>query len=101
MHLLWFQAALYPTGSEDQPEDPLTWEPGEMEFDDEFSLPQSTILATLLARKSEEESFTGVPPKLVLITLHFFSIETLTFLVGFHAFRMQPLFKFIFIQFFC
>ncbi|XP_053408387.1 uncharacterized protein LOC123564827 [Mercenaria mercenaria] len=60
-----YQAALYPTGSEDQPEDALTWEPGEMEFDDEFSLPQSTILATLLARRSEEESFSGVPPKLV------------------------------------
>lgn len=60
-----FQAALYPTGSEDQPEDALTWEPGEMEFDDEFSPPQSTILATLLAHRSEEESYSGVPPKLV------------------------------------
>ncbi|XP_060582066.1 uncharacterized protein LOC132738570 isoform X2 [Ruditapes philippinarum] len=60
-----YQAALYPTGSESQPEDALTWEPGEMEFDDEFSLPQSTILATLLARRSEEESYTGVTPKLV------------------------------------
>ncbi|KAL4237335.1 hypothetical protein ACF0H5_002053 [Mactra antiquata] len=60
-----YQAPLYPTGSEDPPEDPLTWEPGEMEFDDEFSMPQSTILATLLARRSEEESYTGAPPKLV------------------------------------
>lgn len=59
------QAPLYPTGSEEPPEDPLTWEPGEMEFDDEFSLPQSTILATLMARRSEEDLCTGKHPKLV------------------------------------
>jgi len=35
-----------------------------MEFDDEFSLNQSTILATLLARRSDDE-FTGKHPKLV------------------------------------
>ncbi|XP_052767291.1 uncharacterized protein LOC128208037 [Mya arenaria] len=60
-----YQAPLYATGSEEPPEDALTWEPGEMEFDDEFSLPQSTILATLLARRSDEEVYTGKHPKLV------------------------------------
>ena len=60
------QAPLYPTDSDDRPEKPLSWEPmDDMEFDDEFSLPQSTILATLIARRSEEETYSGKPPKLV------------------------------------
>lgn len=60
-----YQAPLYPTGSEDPPEEALTWEPGEMEFDDEFSLPQSTILATLISRRSEEEPLSNKHAKLV------------------------------------
>jgi len=60
-----YQAPLYPTGSEDPPEDPLHWEPGEMEFDDEFSLPQSTILATLIARRSDDEGVSNKHLKLV------------------------------------
>ena len=60
------QAPLYPTDSDDRPEKPLSWEPmDDMEFDDEFSLPQSTILATLIARRSEMETYTGKQPKLV------------------------------------
>ena len=59
------QAPLYPTGSEEPKEDALTWEPGEMEFDDEFSLPTSTILATLMNRRSDEDLYTGKHPKLV------------------------------------
>lgn len=61
-----YQAPLYPTDSDDRPEKPLSWEPmDDMEFDDEFSLPQSTILATLIARRSEEETYSNKHPKLV------------------------------------
>lgn len=61
-----YQAPLYPTDSDDRPEKPLSWEPmDDMEFDDEFSLPQSTILATLIARRSEEETYSNKQPKLV------------------------------------
>ncbi|XP_052272176.1 uncharacterized protein LOC127872805 isoform X2 [Dreissena polymorpha] len=60
-----YQAPLYTTGSEDPPEEALPWEPVDMEFDDEFGLPTSTILATLLARKSEDEGTAGKHAKLI------------------------------------
>ena len=64
----YLQAPLYPTDSDDRPEKPLSWEPmDDMEFDDEFSLPQSTILATLIARRSEEETYSNKHPKLVIL----------------------------------
>ncbi|KAL3873508.1 hypothetical protein ACJMK2_036617 [Sinanodonta woodiana] len=53
-----YQAPLYPTGSEEPTEEALPWEPQDMEFDDEFSLPQNTILAELIARRGETEKKT-------------------------------------------
>ena len=56
-----YQAPLYPTDSDDRPE--KWWEPmDDTEFDYEFSLPQSTIL---IARRSEEETYSNKHPKLV------------------------------------
>lgn len=51
-----FQAPLYPTVSEDPSEEPLEWEPvDELEFDEEITIGQKSILADVISRRKSPE----------------------------------------------